>query len=301
LSKFLTAVRPKIHSKFAGLHRVATKIRIIAFGFSGVIIAVVKPHDAELLELKMKKFLPLGMIALSMSCSVESQKSNPNSVVSTQSKWANPSSIPVCIMNRNEVSDELLNDLKNHVTTDYMSKAGIGLVGWEECQPSELNARVIRVTFKLVHNWKGNSIGAGGGLSMVGSAPYSCGGDCRGGTMRLDIGSEGTYPAAGTWARNFAVSQTRATAVHEFGHALGLLHEHERSDAPGCGDYDRNLQNSDRNVFVGEFDANSIMNYCHNRDLTTLSEGDVAGLKYLYPQLTIPLEEIPSPAPTPVP
>lgn len=202
-------------------------------------------------------------------------------------------------MNRTEISDELLDDLKNHVTTDYMTKAGIGLVGWNECQPSELNARVIRVTFNRVHNWKGNSIGAGGGLSMVGSAPYSCGGDCRGGTMRLDIGSEGTYPAAGTWARNFAVSQTRATAVHEFGHAMGLLHEHERSDAPGCGDYDRNIQNNDRNVFVGDFDANSIMNYCHNRDLTTLSEGDVAGLQYLYPQLVKPAEETPAPAPVP--
>jgi hypothetical protein len=116
-------------------------------------------------------------------------------------------------MNRKEISDELLNDLKNHVTTDYMTKAGIGLVGWEECQPSELNARVIRVTFNRIHNWKGNSIGAGGGLSMVGSAPYSCGGDCRGGTMRLDIGSEGAYPAAGTWARVLSVMLNRGFSV----------------------------------------------------------------------------------------
>jgi hypothetical protein len=247
----------------------------------------------------MKKYLSLGMFLLSLSCSLESQKSDPSSVVSTQSKWANPTAIPVCIVNRKEVSDELLNDLKNHVTTDYFSKAGIGLVGWEECQPSEMNARVIRVTFNLVHNWKGRSIGAGGGLSMVGSAPYSCGAGCRGGTMRLDIGSEGTYPASGTWARDFAVNQTRATAVHEFGHALGLLHEHERMDAPGCEDFDRNIQNTDPNVFVGEFDANSIMNYCHNRELTTLSEGDVAGLNYLYPQLAKSEVEAPAPGPNP--
>jgi hypothetical protein len=260
-------------------------------------------QDPVPLELKMKKYLPLGMLLLSMSCSMESQKSDPSSVVSTQSKWSNPTAIPVCIVNRKEVSDELLNDIKNHVSTDYFSKAGIGLVGWEECQLSEMNARVIRVTFNLVHNWKGSSIGAGGGLSMVGSAPYSCGTSCRGGTMRLDIGSEGIYPTSGTWARDFVMKQTRATAVHEFGHALGLLHEHERIDAPGCEDFDRNIQNTDRNVFVGEFDANSIMNYCHNRELTTLSEGDVAGLKYLYPQLAKTDTETPasssSPSPTP--
>jgi hypothetical protein len=213
-------------------------------------------------------------------------------------------------MNRSEISDELFNDIKNHVTTDYSSKAGIGLIGWGSCTTRDKSSRIIRVTFSRVHNWSGNQIGAGGGLSMVGASSYSCGTGCLGGTMRIDISRDGRYPSVGSWARNFATTQTRATAVHEFGHALGLLHEHERTDAPGCRDFDDKVRDNDWNAYVGRFDADSIMNYCHNSSLSTLSPGDVAGLKYLYPILgttstgprPTPLPKpAPAPRPTPVP
>ncbi|MDQ3233908.1 MAG: hypothetical protein M3Q07_19000 [Pseudobdellovibrionaceae bacterium] len=238
-----------------------------------------------------------------MACGQQdSETSTPDSVVSTMSKWANPRSIPVCIINRSEISSELFNDIKSHVSNDYSSKVGIGLVGWSDCTTSDRSAQMIRVTFSRYHNWSGHSISAGGGLSMVGASRYSCGTRCQGGTMRIDVSRDGKYPGSGTWARDFAVKQTRATAVHEFGHALGLLHEHERTDAPGCGDYDEKVRNSDWNVYVGKFDSNSIMNYCHNNELTSLSHGDVAGLKYLYPSLNNSGSgERPTTTPTPRP
>lgn len=251
----------------------------------------------------MKRSLSAVMILLgAFACGPnKSQTSDPSSVVSTQNKWSNPRSVPVCMINRSEVSDELFNDVKDHVTKDYSSKVGIGLIGWEDCKASDRNARIIRVTFRRVHNWTGSKIAAGGGLSMVGSSSYSCGTSCRGGTLRIDISQDGKYPAPGTWARNFAVTQTRATAVHEFGHAMGLLHEHERTDAPGCGDYVDKVRNTDRNVYVGTYDPNSIMNYCHNSSLISLSAGDVAGLRYLYPSLggSSNGAVMPGPAPTP--
>ncbi|MDQ3233731.1 MAG: hypothetical protein M3Q07_18080 [Pseudobdellovibrionaceae bacterium] len=254
----------------------------------------------------MKHSLSAALILLGVfACGPQkAQTSDPDSVVSTRNKWSNPEAIPVCLINRNEISDELFNDVKSHVTNDYASKAGIVFTGWGACQSSDFNAKVIRVTFSRVHNWAGRKISAGGGLSMVGSSSSSCGTGCRGGTMRLDVSQNGQYPAEGTWARTFAVTQTRATAVHEFGHAMGLLHEHERTDAPGCGDYDDEVRNSDRNVYVGSFDANSIMNYCHNSSLTNLSPGDVNGLKYLYPALGSSnngAKPLPTPTPTPTP
>ncbi|MDQ3235814.1 MAG: hypothetical protein M3Q07_28735, partial [Pseudobdellovibrionaceae bacterium] len=224
----------------------------------------------------MKKSLSLGMILLSIACSKESSHSTPNSVVNMQNKWPDPTSVPVCIMNRSEITDELFNDIKTHVVNDYSSKADIGFVGWADCQSSDMNAPVIRVIFHRVHNWNNSSsASAGGGKSKVGRDETSCGG-CGGGTMSLDVGSNGAYPPSTSRVRDFIVKQTRATAVHEFGHAMGLLHEHERSDAAGCNDFSGFVQNSDRNVYVGEYDPDSIMNYCVNKELTSLSAGDIA-------------------------
>ncbi|MEO7035582.1 MAG: M12 family metallopeptidase [Polyangiaceae bacterium] len=100
-------------------------------------------------------------------------------------------------------------------------------------------------------------------------------------------------------------------AVHEIGHALGLFHEHQRSDrdlsitvnacVAGNGNYDRELSSKETNV--GAFDFNSIMLYtgCNACSATnpapvmirkstglcfgqpqTISAGDVQGVKYVY-------------------
>jgi hypothetical protein len=58
-------------------------------------------------------------------------------------------------------------------------------------------------------------------------------------------------------AREYCI---RAIAVHEFGHALGMAHEQNRPDKPeSCTDAP---QGSNGDVLFGEWDLNSVMNYC---------------------------------------
>lgn len=79
-------------------------------------------------------------------------------------------------------------------------------------------------------------------------------------------------------------SCVRATAVHEFGHALGFVHEHNRHETwqHGC-----NVVPDDRvgDIELTAWDANSVMNYCNGdrlRQAGRLSDLDKLAVERFY-------------------
>ena len=175
--------------------------------------------------------------------------------------------LSVCWENGNDKNNG--KQLTQDIVTSEFAKVGFNFTGWKTCDSNGANIR-IEVGDSL---WpRVNAIGKN--LNNVT------------GGMKLTF----TFDRAGPtgWAYRCKVNENyrdnciRNYALHEFGHVVGLAHEANRDDS-------RCSQTTSHNVIaVGEYDEDSIMNYCangtyiQNNLVPKLSDGDIAGINQLY-------------------
>ncbi|RDH45489.1 M12 family metallopeptidase [Zooshikella ganghwensis] len=179
--------------------------------------------------------------------------------------------------------------IENIIVDSYHKNTRFRFTGWKSCTEEQKystnNIRVYLDTQRLEVDKGVFKYITVGGYNGIGAPTQDLAGK---GTLGFTV-----YPDP---KNEFHRDKLKRTVIHEFGHALGLVHEHDRTDAKKCEhtnprNYAVNGTTSTNGgivQYVGPFDSRSIMSYCGGDVLT---KGDIAGLNYLYPGYGHPLAE----------
>lgn len=165
--------------------------------------------------------------------------------------------IAVCWENGHEFTDEK-NWVQEAIGATWQAVARLNFSGWRQCTSA---SRGIRIVIEDVRSH-----------SLVGS-----GIDGRPNGMSLNFTFNNFSTAACKNNREYCI---KSIAVHEFGHALGFIHEQDRPDSI-CYEGRRLNLNAGQ---LTPYDADSIMNYCNrkwNND-GNLSAFDIQGVRKIY-------------------
>lgn len=165
--------------------------------------------------------------------------------------------VPVCFQNGNA---DIQARTRWILADTWAANANITFSGFGACNPAIQNK--VTVVYQPSTNGSAGPIGYGPvGLTLISDSPAPF------------------------------YTQFRYEVIHEFGHALGFIHEQERPDNfnpdgswVNCGSFDRDVRAQfGGNYYTVLYDNNSVMNYCAGW-VQFLSGGDISGVRQPYGQ-----------------
>jgi hypothetical protein len=209
--------------------------------------------------------LPVALLLAMMTAQCKhSSSSQVAGVVATGDvKWPNATA-SVCWENPETLSNNTLEFIENLIISEYNTRTVFKFTpNWKKC---ESTSRGLRVLFSATQEH--SSVSKAFGRDLDGVKP--------GITFNFLFPKAETYRCTGE-----TIYRCSQEAIYEFGHAIGLRHEHEHRDSTCYWKRDTN------SISMGPYDPFSIMDYCLTdiagaTELGTLSAGDIATINDFY-------------------
>jgi len=186
--------------------------------------------------------------------------------VFTDTVWQGP--IPVCFTEPGFTKERQW--LRSAVENSWQRESGAKFTGWGDCtsDTTGISVRFTKNDPNDVGSWSHY------GSTSSGFRP----------SMQLKL-----FDDVSNISEVHQKLGVQGVGLHEFGHALGFVHEHERPDTPeSC--VSRLPHEDPAFVTVGAWDPYSVVNYCRTGGAFLISPTDAAGARQFY-----------GPAPSPQP